>query len=74
MINYEINRLVNFALQQGLLFVEDKIYAANLLLAALQLAEFTEEKVDETLETRNTMSKSLDGRATRQLNQRRTKR
>ena len=51
MINYEINRLVNFALQQGLLFVEDKIYAANLLLAALQLAEFTEEEVDETLET-----------------------
>jgi len=51
MINYEINRLVNFALQQGLLFVEDKIYAANLLLAELQLAEFTEETVEETLET-----------------------
>ena len=45
MINYEINRLVNFALQQGLLFPEDKIYAANLLLADLQLAEFTEEAV-----------------------------
>ncbi|SEJ96125.1 UDPglucose--hexose-1-phosphate uridylyltransferase [Propionispira arboris] len=51
MINYEINRLVNFALQQGLLVVEDKIYAANLLLAELQLAEFTEETVEETLET-----------------------
>lgn len=59
MINYEINRLVNFALQQGLLVVEDKIYAANLLLAELQLAEFTEETVEETLETPTPILKKI---------------
>ena len=49
-MNHEINRLLNFALQQGLIDQADKVYAANLLLAALQLEEFSPEDIDERLE------------------------
>ena len=42
-MNHEINRLLNFAQQQGLLDQADRVYGANLLLAALQL----EEKVED---------------------------
>ena len=43
-MNYEINRLLNFALQQGLIRESDVFYSANLLLVQrlrwLLLAEF----------------------------------
>ena len=48
-MNYEINRLLNFALQQGLIRESDVFYSANLLLAKLQLDEFVPEKVEEAL-------------------------
>ncbi|BCZ48759.1 galactose-1-phosphate uridylyltransferase [Clostridium gelidum] len=51
MINYEINRLINFAMQQRLITEEDKIYATNMLLGALKLNEFDPEEVNESLET-----------------------
>ena len=34
-INFEINRLLNFAMQQGLIDEEDVCYSANLLLDLL---------------------------------------
>ena len=49
-MNHEINRLLNFAQQQGLLDQADRVYGANLLLAALQLEEFRPEEIDERLE------------------------
>ena len=49
-MNHEINRLLNFAQQQGLLDQADRVYGANLLLAALQLEEFSLEEIDERLE------------------------
>ncbi len=51
MINTEINRLINFALQQNLMQETDCFYAANRLIDLLHVAEFVPEKVDETLET-----------------------
>ena len=48
-MNHEINRLLNFAQQQGLIKEEDVVYSANLLLAALKLDEFVPEKIDEAL-------------------------
>jgi UDPglucose--hexose-1-phosphate uridylyltransferase len=51
MINYEINRLINFAMDQKLIAEEDKIYATNMLLGTLKLNEFDPEEVNESLET-----------------------
>ena len=51
MINYEINRLINFATQQSLISEEDKIYATNMILGVLKLNEFNPEEVNERLET-----------------------
>lgn len=48
-INYEINRLLNFAMQQDLIEKTDRIYCANLLLDVLQTDEFTVQNVDEQL-------------------------
>ena len=48
-MNYEINMLLNFALQQGLIKESDVFYSANLLLAKLRLDEFVPEKVNEAL-------------------------
>ena len=48
-INTEINRLLNYALQQGLLEKSDCYYAANRLLALLHLSEYEPEAVDEKL-------------------------
>ena len=39
-MNLQINRLLNFALQQGLIAPEDKYYSANLLLDLLGVDEF----------------------------------
>ena len=51
MINYEINRLINFSFQQNLITEEDIIYATNMLLGTLKLNEFNPEEVNEILET-----------------------
>ena len=50
-INNEINRLINFAVQQGLMEKSDTYYAANRLIDILHVPEFVEEEVKETLET-----------------------
>ena len=50
-INTEINRLLNFAIQQNLIEPTDKFYSANRLIDLLHVAEFVPEKIDETLET-----------------------
>ena len=60
-MNHEINRLLNFAQQQGLLDQADRVYGANLLLAALQLEEFSPEDIDERLEVPDEiLSRMLD--------------
>ena len=51
MINTEINRLLNFAVQQNLMKASDEFYAANRLIDLLHVAEFVPEKISETLET-----------------------
>lgn len=51
MINVEINRLINFALQNNLITDLDVIYSTNMLLGLLNLNEFISVKIDETLET-----------------------
>ena len=50
-INYEVNRLINFALQNNLIDKLDVVYASNLILEVLNLDEFEEVEVDETLKT-----------------------
>lgn len=50
-INFEINRLLNFALQQNLMEFEDKYYCVNRLLNVLKLGEYEPESVEEELET-----------------------
>ena len=48
-INYEINRLLNFAVQQELMNAEDFYYSANRLVDVLRLTEFEPEEVAEEL-------------------------
>ena len=62
-MNNEINRLLNFALQQGLIHEEDKVYAANQLLGVLGLSEFEYETIEETLPTATPILESLLGDA-----------
>lgn len=50
-MNLEINRLLNFGLQQGLITEEDRYYSANLLLDVLKVEEYAPVKVEETLLT-----------------------
>ena len=50
-INTEINRLLNFAKQRGLISEEDFYYSANLLIDVLHVSEFEPEEIEETLET-----------------------
>ncbi len=50
-INYEINRLLNFAVQNGLITEDDMYYSANLLLDVLKAQEFTMVKIEEKLPT-----------------------
>ena len=51
MINYEINRLINFGLQKRLISHEDVIYSTNMLLGLLKLNDFNAIEVNERLET-----------------------
>lgn len=39
-INREINRLLNFALQRGLIGKDDKIYSANMIIDVLGVDDF----------------------------------
>ena len=48
-MNLQINRLLNFALPQGLIAPEAKYYSASLLLDLLGVDEFEVVEVDETL-------------------------
>lgn len=50
-MNTQINRLIHFGLQNGLIHEEDRIYATNQLLGILKLNEFTPVEITETLET-----------------------
>ena len=50
-INYEINRLLNFAVQQELMNAEDYYYSANRLVDVLKLSEFEPEEVKEELDS-----------------------
>lgn len=58
-MNNEINRLLNFALQQGLIHEEDKVYAANQLLGVLGLSEFEYAAIEEALPTATPILESL---------------
>ena len=58
-INHEINRLLNFALQQGLLAEADRYYAANRLLDCLDVAEFVPEQIAETLPTADSILEQM---------------
>ena len=51
MINTEINRLLNFAVQKNLMEETDKFYSANRLIDLLHVSEFVPEEINETLET-----------------------
>ena len=48
-INYEINRLLNFAWQNGMIEESDIVYSANLLLDVLQSEAFEPETITEVL-------------------------
>ena len=49
--NVEISRLLEYGLQRGLIAPEDKVYAANRMLALLGLREFEPQPVEEELHT-----------------------
>lgn len=67
-INREINRLLHFAEQQGLMEASDFYYAANRLVDLLQTGEFSPEPVEERLETATPiLEKMLDYAAEKQL-------
>ncbi|PRR79664.1 UDP-glucose--hexose-1-phosphate uridylyltransferase [Clostridium vincentii] len=51
MINHEINRLINFALQKNLILKEDIIYCTNTLMDLLNVTEFKETNVEEAFDT-----------------------
>ena len=51
MINYEINRLINFALSKEMIHEDDIIYSTNLLLGLLKVDEFYKFDVVENLDT-----------------------
>ncbi|CUP95871.1 UDP-glucose--hexose-1-phosphate uridylyltransferase [Clostridium baratii] len=49
MINHEINRLINFALNKKLIDDLDVIYSTNMLLGLLNLSDFKKEEINEEL-------------------------
>lgn len=51
MIEKQINRLIHFGLQKGLITELDQVYATNLLLGTLKVSEFLPMPIEETLET-----------------------
>lgn len=51
MIEKQINRLIHFGLQKGLITKSDQVYATNLLLGTLDVPEFLPMPIEENLET-----------------------
>ena len=69
MINYEINRLINFGLQKRLISHEDVIYSTNMLLGLLKLNDFNAIEVNERLETPTPiLEKILDYARSKKIN------
>lgn len=62
-INYEINRLINFALNKYLISEEDIVYSTNLILSVLKLNEFTPEEVNEDLDIATPILENILGYA-----------
>ncbi|WP_338597597.1 UDP-glucose--hexose-1-phosphate uridylyltransferase [Clostridium baratii] len=61
MINHEINRLINFALNKQLISNLDVIYSTNMLLGLLNLSDFKKEEINEELsEPSNILNNILD--------------
>ena len=58
-INREINRLLNFAKQQGLMQPEDEFYSANRLLDLLHVSEYVPEEISEELPTATPILENL---------------
>lgn len=58
-INTEINRLLNFAKQQGLIQQTDEYYSANRLLDLLHVSEFIPEEINEELPTATPILENL---------------
>ncbi|SFU80616.1 UTP-hexose-1-phosphate uridylyltransferase [Clostridium sp. DSM 8431] len=50
-INKELNRLINFSLQNNLIKEDDIIYSSNMLIGTLGLDDFKPIKIKENLET-----------------------
>ena len=46
-MNHEINRLLNYGLQNGMIYEDDIDYSANLLVDLLKLDTFEKEDIDE---------------------------
>ncbi|MCR3758293.1 UDP-glucose--hexose-1-phosphate uridylyltransferase [Clostridium felsineum] len=59
MINFEINRLLNFSLKKGLIYEEDKIYSSNMLAGLFKLDNFYFEEVNEALDTATPILENL---------------
>ena len=59
-INYAINKLIKYGLENEILDEKDKIYATNQLLNLLNLEEFTEEQVDDNLDIEEILKTILD--------------
>lgn len=59
-INYAINKLIKYGLENEILDEKDKIYATNQLLNLLNLEEFAEEQVDDNLDIEEILKTILD--------------
>ena len=58
-MNHEINRLLNYGLQNGMIYVDDVDYSANLLVDLLKLDTFEKEDISEKLETANDIIETI---------------
>lgn len=59
MINTEINRLINFGIQNEMIQNEDRVYISNKLMEILKLQDFHFENVVENLETANPILQNI---------------
>ncbi|MEF9992280.1 MAG: UDP-glucose--hexose-1-phosphate uridylyltransferase [Romboutsia sp.] len=58
-INYEINRLINFSIQNKLIDKLDAVYASNLLIEILNIDEFEVVSIEEKLNTPTQILKNI---------------
>ena len=58
-MNHEINRLLNYGLQNGMIYEDDIDYSANLLVDLLKLDTFEKEDISEKLETANDIIENI---------------